>query len=322
MVSGHGKSLGLLASKTVFSPVSLDRLIRAYEMAEKILKGSGLKSLKAGWLVSWDSDVRARFVEWMKANGRSLSYIERCVLYLNKYVSELSKPGDVVELFEKCRRGRNHLDRALRNLLKYYQLVEGYPEDFIDRLRKAIPRIKTGVDYREPVEDEIVKTFKALRRYPLKYRCIYHLILDGGIRVSHARYLVNNFRQENLKKVGEFYRYTLGLERGTKHSFYAYMREETAMILRSLGEKGVKVRKAAMDSFLKRHRSLVKPKYVRKFAYNMMILSGIPETIADFINGRKPRTVGGQHYMFLRTQADQHYHKYVKYLEELTKKFN
>ncbi|MBS7609198.1 hypothetical protein KEJ19_01330 [Candidatus Bathyarchaeota archaeon] len=51
-----------------------------------------------------------------------------------------------------------------------------------------------------------------------------------------------------------------------------------------------------------------------------MLVSGIPETVADFINGRKTRTVGGIHYMFLRSQADQHYIKYANYLEAFSKK--
>jgi intergrase/recombinase len=51
-----------------------------------------------------------------------------------------------------------------------------------------------------------------------------------------------------------------------------------------------------------------------------MVMVGIPETVADFINGRSPRTVGGRHYMFLKTQADKYYPKYVNYLKELEEK--
>lgn len=48
-----------------------------------------------------------------------------------------------------------------------------------------------------------------------------------------------------------------------------------------------------------------------------MISIGVPETVADFIEGRTPKTVGGRHYMLLLRQAKQHYLKYEEYLREL-----
>ncbi len=58
--------------------------------------------------------------------------------------------------------------------------------------------------------------------------------MESGARPEHVLYMLNNFTRGNLKEVDGFCRYTLGLERGTKHCFYIYMRRKTAKGLESL----------------------------------------------------------------------------------------
>ncbi len=300
-----------LLVKEGIAGLTVDRLIKACEVAEKLLSG---KPVELKEVVRWNEDVKREFIDFMKANSRDRNYIKDCVRYLDKYVSDIAEPRDIVEIFKKCKRERHHLDRALRNLLKFYKVVKGYSEEWIDKLKKAIPSVRVGVDLREPSEKEVVETFKKLENKPLKYRALFHVILDSGIRLSHAIQLINSFNEERLEKLDRFYRYAMGLEKGTKHTYYVYMRERTVEMLKRV--KGSKLTKSAVMSFLKRN-GLLSPKLLRKFAYNKMVMSGIPESVADFINGRKPRTVGATHYLFPRTQADEQYPKYLAYLDTL-----
>ena len=41
---------------------------------------------------------------------------------------------------------------------------------------------------------------------------------------------------------------------------------------------------------------------------------GVPESVADFIEGRVPKKVGARHYTKLLRQADGHYGRYSVYL--------
>ncbi|MEM2792851.1 MAG: integrase [Candidatus Bathyarchaeia archaeon] len=296
---------------------TVERLIKAYGIAERALKGL---PLKADLAIRWGEDVKDRFIKFMESKGRSKEYIRDVISYLDKYVSIISCPEDVIKLFSSCERGRDHLDKALRNLFNFYEVVESYPEDFLNRLRKAIPKIRTGVDYKEIEEPELIETFIKLKNYEFKYYVLYQVTLDSGLRQAHILHMLRAFNPDRLESLRGFSRYTLGLERGTKSGLYVYMRDETAKMVRELAESGNVPCRNTVKSFIHRHVELVKLKYVRKFAYNKMVLSGIPETVADFINGRKPRTIGGRHYMWLREQADQHYPKYIRYLKELTKK--
>ena len=41
---------------------------------------------KARYVIEWNEDVKARFVEWIRANGRDEEYIKDLVRFLDKYM--------------------------------------------------------------------------------------------------------------------------------------------------------------------------------------------------------------------------------------------
>jgi len=50
-----------------------------------------------------------------------------------------------------------------------------------------------------------------------------------------------------------------------------------------------------------------------------MIDLEIPESIADFIEGRVPQRVGAKHYLALARQSSKFYPRYAVYVEKLRK---
>ena len=54
-----------------------------------------------------------------------------------------------------------------------------------------------------------------------------------------------------------------------------------------------------------------------EFSFNKMIELEVPESVADFIQGRVPRRVGAKHYMALARQASKFYPRYLEYIEGL-----
>jgi len=281
--------------------------VRAYRIAERILKG------ECG-AVMWNSEVREGFLRWLKGRGLSDEYILDCVRFLNRYVGVVEDPEDVVEIFAKCQRGKPHLAKALRGLIKYYVEVKGLPSEEAERLVAVIPKIRSGVDHREASIEDIMRTLEIVRPYE-KYYTVYRLVLDSRIRLAHAVQLLQTYEPERLIRLEKFARYSLGLEKETKHTWYAYIRLSTANMLKC----EVKVTKAAVFRFLakKKLEKIVTPKLVRKFAFNAMIKTGMPESVADFICGRKPATVGARHYLWVREQADLWYPKYVEHLDRV-----
>jgi intergrase/recombinase len=46
------------------------------------------------------------------------------------------------------------------------------------------------------------------------------------------------------------------------------------------------------------------PKYLHKWFYNLLIYNNVPESVADFIEGRSSANMGSMHYLAKVKQAD------------------
>jgi len=273
--------------------------------------------------IVWNEEVRRDYIKWMQANGRSEKYISTCLYYLDKYMSgrEVREPDDIVDIFSKCKRGVNNLVKALRTLFNYYLEVKGYPEEFINSLRRPLPRETEGVDLQVPTEEEVIKALRELNNGLLKYKALYWFVLATGIRKEHAISILNQFDLSRVTKIGSFNKYAIGMRGRTKAALIALFPDFVRDLIEELVGSGAKITPNGVTMYARKHR-LVHVKYIRKFAYNAMIKAGIPESVADFLHGRAPRTVGSKHYLALADQADSHYPKYLRYLERLWRDVN
>ena len=118
-----------------------------------------------------------------------------------------------------------------------------------------------------------------------------------------------------MYKRQDFYYYEVGSFRGSKQAYYAYFTEQTLdLVKKALG--GVRLLPRNASHYYCKI-GVVNPKYLRKFAFDRMISLEIPESVADFIQGRVPRRIGAKHYMVLKRQAIKFYPKYGRYVESL-----
>jgi len=63
---------------------------------------------------------------------------------------------------------------------------------------------------------------------------------------------------------------------------------------------------------------IVSYKYLGKFAFDDDLKQlNIPESVADFIEGRTPKSVGARCYMLLKRKAIQFYPRYSEYVTHL-----
>jgi len=305
-----------------------EAVLRAYwamrEQAEKPTETR--RAPRPKYVIEWNEDVKAKFVEWMRAEGRDEGYIKRCLFYLDKYMRPIRGPADVVAVFAACERGRQHLDRGFRNLLKFYRKIIGYPKDFIEDLKEAIPTIKTGVDTYVPSEEAIIRTLKALRYAPLKYRLYWWVPLVTGIRVEKdAIKLITEADLSRAERIetshGTYYFLELGWIRETKATFVACLPDFIYEMIIAFRESGEKLTYNGARQFRKKRMPHIEtPSSMRDFCYNKLLELGMPESAADFLNGRGPRTIGGKHYMDKIRQIKAFYPRYLAYLKELRAK--
>lgn len=256
--------------------------------------------------------MREQFEQWLSSVEYSESFKVDVLIYLTRYVSEIKGPLDIVSLFSKIERGKRHLVLALRILLNFYEAI-GYDKAYLDVLRKALPKVKCGIDLKIPSEAEIVNSLRMLKRAPLKYQALYNLLIDSGLRLVEAVELIKGFKRADL--IEGFHRWELAMFRGEKQAYYGHFTEHTLRLIKQVSDKPECVA-ASRNS---RKFGYVAPKYLRKFAFDKMTDLDIPESVADFIEGRVPKRIGAKHYKALVRQASKFHPRCAKHIQTLRK---
>jgi intergrase/recombinase len=214
--------------------------------------------------------------------------------------------------FAKVEKGQRHLWLGFRTVFNFLEAT-GYDTEALTIYRKALPTFQCGIDLNVPEEADIVNALSKLRSARPEYIALYNLLLDSGLRLVEAVRTIGEAEKAVL--INGYYRITLGEFRGSKQAYYAYLTKSTYDQILRLACKPLSARCAT--DYYRRIRRVISPKYIRKFAFDKMVELEVPESVADFIEGRVPKRVGAKHYMVLRRQADKFYGKYADYLTTL-----
>ena len=231
--------------------------------------------------------------------------------YLDKHFVSISSPVDIMRVFAKVEKGQRHLWLGFRAVFNFLEAM-GYDAIALRVYRKALPRVSCGIDLNVPEEVSILQSIAKLSKAPPKYIGLYNLLLDSGLRLVEAVKVVS--RLDAVERLNGFCRIALGEFRGSKQAYYAYFSEGTYHQLQGF-QADLLSAKPATRYYKK--MGYIQPKYLRKFAFDKMIELEVPESVADFIEGRVPKRIGAKHYMVLRRQADKFYSKYADYLVKL-----
>ena len=123
------------------------------------------------------------------------------------------------------------------NHIKFVLLLEvlGDEKIYLDKLRKAIPNIKRGIDLRIPSEKEILDFLEKLGTIPNRYSAVYNLLLDSGLRLVEGVSLINEFNGVN--EINGFFRCNLGTFRWNKQAYYGHFSRTTLKKIKSVSEK-------------------------------------------------------------------------------------
>ncbi len=173
-------------------------------------------------------------------------------------------------------------------------------DDACEKHKKLIiPAAKP--DLKVPSLEQITDSLKRAN----KYKSVYLVLLWSGLRLNEAVHLINNIDMLECVDKKYFKRCNIGLQRGRKQAFWAYLLE--------LPRKQ-EITDRQVTSYAEKN-NLVMPKYIRKFVATKMAELDIPPHIIDFIQGRAAKNVLMQHYAQLVGQADKWYPKYARWLQ-------
>ncbi len=257
--------------------------------------------------IAWKA-IRSDFRVYLDAKRYCEHYVWDLMLYLDRYFVEINSPTDIMRLFAQIKQGQRHLWAGFRAVFNFLEAT-GFDEATLTTYRKALPTYQCGIDLNVPEEPGIIKALNALKIAPPKYIALYNLLIDSGLRLVEGVKVIEGFK--TAEKINDFYRVAVGEFRGSKQAYYAYLTEPTYQKIIAMKDETFDYQ---ITSRFYRRRDVIRPKYLRKFAFDKMVELEVPESVADFIEGRVPKRIGAKHYMVLRRQADKYYGKYVDYL--------
>ncbi|WP_440951586.1 integrase [Methanococcoides sp. FTZ1] len=239
------------------------------------------------------------FSEWLKARKLSASterdYFSGLINIFNKYTICSPKDFRGLELADKESRG-------LRNLINYFEDEEMYEicGAPLERWRKNIKIKKSGICEIYITDDEVREGYKGC---PEDVRSLYKLLVYSGNRLSHVHEVVKNFDAGKVVVEGDVAHYpTSSLSKGNKRTFQIYF--PTAFIP-ELKKIDTNLAYKSLTKKLQVNRASAKT--IRKWHLNMLVQAGVGESVADFIQGRSPTTVGSAHYLNKVHQATLQY---------------
>jgi intergrase/recombinase len=229
----------------------------------------------------------------------------------------------------------NHSNRWLRNVFRHYVQYLYYtrkisPETY-GWMMEVVPSRGYKMDVRTyPINvQDVAKTLTHLESNHELYYVVYRLMLEGGLRLSHALTLIRSFNPDEVVEVNGldvdtkrlvcfqdrgFCRYYLGVRRGVKPCEWAYFSTETLEMLKKCA--GRRVGRYAIRKYCRRN-GLPASKYMRKVAWRLMI-QVMPREVARFIQSRFGELkISEARYEDLLGEADEYYPRYLERLSTI-----
>ncbi|MCL4336709.1 MAG: hypothetical protein M1129_00180 [Candidatus Thermoplasmatota archaeon] len=243
------------------------------------------------------SKYQSELKKWIVQKGFSESYKSGIKTYLkpleNKDISSITELREVIASSPS-----NMVLTVTRAYINFLLENELITEETAVYFRKALPSRKTNVDGYVPTDQDIRNAYQKIRKG--KDRVLFQILAFSGIRVTELVKMLREFDPSKLINDKEISKYPLNYSRGNKRSQYVYMPLELATKLHRFY-----INKDTVSRDLRQYG--VAPKYLRKWFYNFLIMNNVPESVADFIEGRAPESVGSMHYLAKVKQADYWY---------------
>ena len=242
--------------------------------------------------------------KWMDQKGFSQGYKNDILRYLkpieNKEIQGITELREIVSGSSS-----SMVLTVFRTHINFLLDTETITEEDAIYFRKALPSRKTNPDGYVPTDSDVKKAYENIKSE--KDRLVFQILALSGIRVTELVKMLRDYEPSKLITDNEISKYPLNYIRGNKRSQYVYMPTDLAMKLHKFY-----IHKDTVSYNLRKYG--IAPKYLRKWFYNFLMMNNVPESVADFIEGRAPESVGSMHYLAKVKQADYWYGKITSVL--------
>jgi intergrase/recombinase len=242
-----------------------------------------------------------------------LGIISRIPLIFNRSIYFLEELyNKIISSSQKINKNDKSV-KLIRMLCKYLYEKQLFDDVHTNNILRVV-KIESSysVDNYVPTINEIKHTLSHLNNFQ---KHLYLLYLFSGVRKNEGYYIFKNFKDLKVQKYPEYVKISVNYYRKLKKCYFCYL----PLNIYHFIESNLSFFSLRSLELTLNRKKLTSIKYCRKWFYTKCIEIGIPDTIADFYEGRTSNGVGNNHYLSRQVLADKFYDKITNYYIDFRK---
>ncbi len=253
------------------------------------------------------------FFEWTKVQGFSKNHVTHLKSYYRKHFQGkvFKGPFSLQKYIFSQETGHKGQILATRAYLRFCE--ENSKEDpvLIEKFRKILKLKATRNDYYVPSNEDVITAYKILKK-DKTLQLLFLVLATAGIRIVEAIDFLRNYDEKKFVLHETYVTYSVSDTRHTKNINNIYLPRFVYEHIFHIKKTYDPVRGSVKEKGLP-----FSLKYLRKWQYNFMIYNQVPESVADFVQGRVSSSIGANHYMAKSQQAEFWFAKIVEEFEKI-----
>ena len=227
------------------------------------------------------------------------------------YTLTFNSPIELYNYIQSKPKGIKNINNTARVYLNYAEKFDNLLSEVALKYRSML-KVKTeNIDYYVPTDDKVIDSYNKIKNNKL-LEIVFLVLATSGIRYIEALKFLENYDINKFTKYSNYVAYNVSDLRHTKNINNIYL---PLFVYKKLYQVTKSYHTIRMN--YNRTSGLFALKYLRKWQYNFLIYNNVPESVADFIQGRASKGVSANHYLAKSQQAGFWYSKVVSNLENV-----
>jgi intergrase/recombinase len=245
------------------------------------------------------------FLEWIKLKVGQEHFVH-ISSYFKRHLANKKFKGPL-EMYKYIseQKGGNNLIKAARGYLNYCEAMSKLSPEIIETYRKVLKLKRSRTDYHVPSDEEVINNYNLIKGNK-NLELVYLVLACSGLRYIEVLRFLKSYDKSKFVDHGDFVSYNISEIRGSKSVNNLYLPKFVYDKLKHVDNTYNSLRQRFKEKGL-----TFTLKYLRKWNYNFLIYNGVPESVADFIQGRSSSSVSANHYLAKSQQANHWCHKII-----------
>jgi len=233
--------------------------------------------------------------------------------YFNRHLRNrtFNSPTELYQYILSQERGIKNLTVTARVYLNFCDTFNKIPVEVIAIYRKVLKIKRSRKDFYVPKDSDVIANYKKVKSHK-NLEIVYLVLATSGIRYIECLDFLRSFDKDNFSVQNNYVSYNVSELRHTKNINNIYLPLFVFHKLRIV----TNTYNALRQRYKEKDVSFTL-KYLRKWHYNFLLYNTVPESVADFIQGRTSKSVSANHYLAKAQQASFWYEKVADKFKEL-----